>query len=37
MKALDIAYDDVLKGFDKVWCVKGLIATKNIFSGFLKD
>lgn len=29
-KAFDIAYDDFLKGFDKVWCVKGLIATINI-------
>lgn len=27
-KTLDIAYDD-LKKFDKIWCVKGLIITRN--------
>jgi hypothetical protein len=27
-KNLDVAYDDVLREFDKVWCVKGLIVTR---------
>ena len=26
-KVLDDAYDDFLREFDKVWCVKGLIVT----------
>ena len=26
-KTLDVAYKDVLKIFDNIWCVKGLIAT----------
>ena len=26
-KTLDVAYEDVLKEFDSVWCVKGLIVT----------
>ena len=26
-KTPDVAYDDVLKEFDNVWCVKGLIIT----------
>ena len=26
-KKPDVAYDDVLKEFDNVWCVKGLIIT----------
>ena len=26
-KALDIAYEGVLKEFDKVWCIKSLIVT----------
>jgi hypothetical protein len=27
IKAMDIAYEDVLRKFDKVWCVKGFIVT----------
>lgn len=26
-KTLGVAYDDALREFDKVWCVKGLIVT----------
>lgn len=26
-KAMDIAYEDVLRKFDKVWCVKGFTIT----------
>jgi hypothetical protein len=26
-KTLDVAYEDVLREFDKVWCVQGLIVT----------
>ena len=29
-KAKDIAYEDVFREFDKVWCVKGLIVTCSI-------
>lgn len=32
-KALDVAYDDVLKVFDNVWCVKGLIAIGSNLGG----
>ena len=28
-KTLDIAYEDVLRGFDKAWCVQSLIATRS--------
>ena len=28
-KTLDFAYDDVLKEFSNVWCVKGLIVTRS--------
>lgn len=27
--ALDVAYQDVLKGFDSIWCVKSLIVTQS--------
>ena len=26
-KTLDVSYEEALKGFDNVWCVKGLIVT----------
>jgi hypothetical protein len=29
-KAPDVAYEDALRGFNKVWCVQGLIVTHNI-------
>lgn len=29
-KALDVAYEDVFRGFDSIWCVKGLLVTKSI-------
>ena len=28
-RARDVAYDNVLRVSDKVWCVKGLIITRN--------
>lgn len=29
-KALDVAYEDVFRGSDSIWCVKGLLVTKSI-------
>lgn len=28
-KTHDVAYDNVLKAFDKVWCIEALIATRS--------
>ena len=35
-EAPDVAYQDVLKKFDPVWCVKGLIVIRKQFSGHVE-